>query len=444
MIVVNFISRIASSSPLFFLLHRIRPVCLLSFRVLPSRRAPFMMVTFHLWALVPFLSAVFAVIATAEENPPSLEELIKNSGLDFNDPVTLEAVSLAEAYEASQQPAIETIKPKGTTSGAADAASSRSAMNFMSMIHRSGWFGTLMKKAKMHFKDKCLRLKMEGHTPEAMDSPLEKFGYVRFDIEFRKHTISPGLTLTKFGRWLVPIRVGTEDYTIQGNSGSMLVFLDCFSDYEVRGARLTGEGEWDESQQTESPLFLQLENVGPEAFGSVKYMMYTHSVDQLLKSIDPMAGFAKTIWKPLEIVPAVAPAIKKSLVVAAGKWLWIKHLYQLAGTLDLSQEEVGEVWNDLAGQQTFSARIKRFLQLLRKSREHMAREEWSGYQNVKMKKPVTLTITMYPKPEHGVRATYALRSNRVKVAEVFKAVAKLLTATGTAEKLSDVNGIFDE
>lgn len=388
------------------------------------------------WALVPVLAAGFTDCLAEESASLFFQELLKDIGLDLTSPEVMEGLKLVKAYEALHE-ALPELPTLPALSGS-DDANAQKTRRLLDSVRRSGWFSKIMKKTKKRSKDECVRLKEEGHTPESRHSPLKSFGYVTFDVESRKHTIFPGLTLSKVNGFPVPIRVGSRDYVIQGDAASILMFLYCYSDYEVRGARLTEKGEWDEEEQTDSPLLLQVENVGPEAFGSVKYLLYTHTVETLLKSINPMAGFMGAIGKSVEALPQLSPMLKNAAMVAAAKWMWIKHLYHLAASLSFPPDEAAKVWQELAEVKEFSDRARRFVELLKEeSRKHRARQEWSGSEGVNLTKGLTLTITMYPKPQHDIRATYALRSSRVTVGDVFEAVAKLLSGAGAVGKLPD-------
>lgn len=294
---------------------------------------------------------------------------------------------------------------------------------------RPGWFTKLLQKAKLLPDDRCLRIKDAGGLPESKHSPLKRFGYVTFDVNTKKHSVFAGLPLTVVNGFPVPMKVGSRDYVIQGDIQTVLIFLECFSDYNVRGSFLGEDGHWHDAPQQEFPLYIQIENSGPQAFGSVRQMVMLESVRQLLKKIAPATKFNKTAEAAIARM-RVSTIAKSALTAIATKWRFVKTVYKLSSVLHLTSKEVQEVWDEIGNMDSFTERAKRFVKLLKQARKTSQREKWTGQENVSLDKEITLTLTMYPQMEHQVRATMELSSSFVKLEEVLKAVNALLTRTG--------------
>lgn len=308
-------------------------------------------------------------------------------------------------------------------------------------VHIPKWFSVLVSKAKNSKKAKCLKTKEAGGTPEARESPLKLFGYAKFDIKSRKYFITSGLPLSRVNGFRVPIKVGQQDYILQGGTGSVLLFLNCFSEYEIRGSVLTENGRWDDTQQSQNPVFMQVQNVGSQAFGSVKRMVLEQSAEQLLKAIGPSDVFLQGVNEAIGKAKDLSPAVKRACLMLAANWEQFKNIYGLTSMLNVSLNEVQEAWKEIFRADSFQEKAKHFVRLLMKGRENLERERWTGADHIDLNKNIIVTFTMYPRRENGVRATRPLSSNVIKVEEALVALTGLLNKTGLDHQA--VSGLFD-
>ncbi|KAL8428834.1 hypothetical protein ACSSS7_006964 [Eimeria intestinalis] len=302
------------------------------------------------------------------------------------------------------------------------------------------WIGKLVGKVTGKAKRECLRLKEKGQMPEArLHSPLKHYGYLRFDEETRAHTLYSALPLSLVNGFPVPIKIGSRDYILQGDVDSVLLFLECFSAYEVIGSVLGEDGHWHSTQQHADPVYVQMENTGPNAFGSARQALLRYSAERLLTSVSPLESFNSTVKTAVSSIPALAPEARHALQTLAANWIYLKGIYQLANILHLEAKEVHEGWKEMSEKKSLKERAKVFVSLLKKAREKEAKGRWTGRDYVDVQKPVTLTLTMYPKAAHAIRATIKLSSNRVLVEEVLQAVAALAAGhDGVTDVLSDI------
>ncbi|KAL8442246.1 hypothetical protein Emed_007351 [Eimeria media] len=309
--------------------------------------------------------------------------------------------------------------------------------------HSPKWVAKLVSKVTGEGNEECLKIKKKGLMPEArFHSPLKHYGYVSFDEETKTLNASSGLPLSLVNGFPVPIRVGQSDYTVQGGLSSVLLFLECFAGYEVIGSYLSEDGHWLNTQQADNPVYVQLENTGPSAFGSARRVLLQYSAERLIKSVAPLESFNGIVEKAVSSIPVLAPEARHALQAVAANWIYLKGVYQLANIVHLDSKEVQEAWHEMSGKKSFKERAKVFVRLLKRSREQEAKERWSGREFLDPQKPVTLTLTMYPKPAHGVRATLKLPSNRVFLQDILHAVAAFAAGhDGISEALSEL--IFD-
>ncbi|KAL8270664.1 hypothetical protein Esti_005410 [Eimeria stiedai] len=293
-------------------------------------------------------------------------------------------------------------------------------------LHSPKWIGKLLARVTGEAKKECLKVKQRGGIPEArFHSPLKHYGYLSFDEVAKSHTTYSALPLSLLNGFPVPIKIGQRDYTIQGDLDSVLLFLECFSAYEVKGSFLGEDGHWHSAQQAEYPVYVQLENTGPTAFGSAGQVLLRHSAERLLNSVAPLESLSGIMEKAVSSIPVLAPEARQALQTLAANWMYLKGVAQLASVVHLDAKELQEAWQEMSEKKSLKERAKVFMRLLRKSREDEVKEQWSGRQFVDLQKPVTLTLTMYPRPAHVVRATIRLSSNVVFVEEVLKAVGAL-------------------
>ncbi|CDJ50293.1 hypothetical protein, conserved [Eimeria brunetti] len=401
------------------------------------------------------LFCLFSFVSGAEvmkEGAGLLVEVLKEAGLDLSSPQVLEALSMVQQMD---QDLLETVSETGGDSSKSTTEDDKyllGALRQLKKIRGSSWFKALVKKSKQKQKNnECMMLKEEGIIPQAKNAPLKSFGYPRFDTNTKKMVVFPGVALTRVNNFLAPIKVGAQDFVIQGDAPSVLLFLDCFSQYEVIGSVLTEGGHWDSTPQSQSPVYIQLQNTGPEAFNSVREMLLHQSLNSLLKTIGPTSGLVEGLQEAAGSSSSSSSGsnagalgikgIKKTRKYLTQKWWWLKQVYGLASLLGVSTGEAKQALKEISRQQTFAGRARRFLQLLQQAQKRDKQQDsemWRDSSAISLNEPFTLTITMYPKPSHNVRATAALSSSRVSVAEVFAALSKFFLSKGIGDSAADL------
>ncbi|KAL8428835.1 hypothetical protein ACSSS7_006965 [Eimeria intestinalis] len=297
--------------------------------------------------------------------------------------------------------------------------------------HSSRWIG-LVTKVTGPAKRDCLKIKEKGEMPEArLHSPLKHYGYLYFEDEAMAHRLRSGVPLSVVNGFPVPIKIGNRDYTVQGELSSVLLFLRCFSAYEVIGSVLGEDGHWHNRRQEKDPVYVQMENTGPNAFGSARQALLRYSVERLLRSAAPLNSLGNAVGTAVSSTVSLPPQARQALQSLAVNW---KAVYQLANILHLEAKQLQEGWKEMSEKKSLKERAKVFVNLLKKAREKETKGRWTGREYVDLQKPVTLTLTMYPKAAHAIRATFKLSSSRILVEEVLRAhkssVGFALTAPG--------------
>lgn len=299
---------------------------------------------------------------------------------------------------------------------------------------RRGWFMRFLGRLKGMKNKECRRIKENGGVPTSHSAPLKVFGYPYFDEHTKKHSVRAALPLSKINGFLIPIKVGSRDYVVQGNPERVLVFTECFSAYMVVGSFLREDGHWDSTPHTDNPLFLQVTNVGAEPFESVKTHIVHHSVETLLRRIGPLDTLGQSVAEGLRNIKHIGPAMKTALTKVAGQWMWLENLMELASVLHMSLEDAAKAWDAISREDTFPKKVRKFLSFLTKAHNRIS-NQWSGAKNIDLTRKITLTITMYPRQENGVRATRKLSNSTVSVEELFEALKELVTDRGLADIL---------
>ncbi|OEH77761.1 hypothetical protein cyc_08493 [Cyclospora cayetanensis] len=383
-----------------------------------------------------FIIILFRALAD-DTAPDSVEDLV--AGVPGGHPSELEEVLMD-----LQQPE----QPRGPSSGTkAKEAKDKSNAHVSSVNHpnkkltQNSWLTSLLGKNKQK-KSECQRLVEAGEIPQSIHSPLKAYGYPSFDTETKKLTVAAGLPLSKINDFPVPIKVGSLDYIIQGRAAKVLLFLYCYSQYNIVGSVLNPDGHWDKTPQSVHPVYLQVSNVGPDPHGSVKAILLRSGVQQILKRVNPMEVMFSTLQGALDASPTLWNGVRHVYGVTMREWGWLQQSSEVASLLGISQSEAESIVEDLQSPSTAHSGAKRIWHLLNQTRHQKRDSGWSDPKTVCFGKPITVTITMYPKPCHNNRATLALSSSTVSVKEAFEGFAELLVMLGGIDKLYKVPDSF--
>ncbi|OEH77760.1 hypothetical protein cyc_08492 [Cyclospora cayetanensis] len=287
----------------------------------------------------------------------------------------------------------------------------------------SSWLKPWFDQMKHLAEAVCLKILEEGGIPQARDSPLKHFGYVYFDVNTKTYSTSSGVPLSVVNGALVPIKLGSRDYIMQGKLTDILLFLKCYSKYQVVGSYLGDDGHWDSTPDDRFPVYVQVENVGPEAHGSVSKALVRHSMQRVLKRINPRNVLAMALAGAIPTLISNENA-ENLLTKLVKNWSASQSLGELSLNLKQSAEDTKESWEKLASEEKFVKRMGLFLEMLLTSGANET-EEWQGKDNVDLKKDLTVVLTMYPRPENKVRATRKLSSSTVSVEEVLVVVSEM-------------------
>ena len=211
-----------------------------------------------------------------------------------------------------------------------------------------------------------------------------------------------------------PIHLGVYDYLIAGTPRELKAFFDCFSDYEVIGHLLNEDGKWEKEKGT---IKIQLSNLmkSPKFTESLWEMMFTIGLDTVTKLLDP----SKIISNELFGKPTILKNIDQ-----------IKKAWRVAQKyLPIPENMVDKVAEICAKDLPIKEKINEFMVLLKNEQNQLSafKEKWSGKDNVSTKSKILVSLTMYTKPEHRVRATYDTGKSKIYLKEIGDAVDKFLT-----------------
>ena len=296
---------------------------------------------------------------------------------------------------------------------------------------------TLWDKLRNLGMAECQIVKMKGGIPVARNAPMKTFGFNSYDYAKQKLEVKNGLPLSIVNGHLVPIQVGSRDYLIQGTIGELLEFLDCFFLYRIIGSWLREDGTWDHHKTTKHPLYLQLQNTGPQAFGLIPKVLLERAGKSIIKRLNPydnLGSVLENVYSGLKFLSTAGKRLSKYLNEDKSYVKELRHFIQVYQDAELIWKETGK-----SGRGDLTSRAKKLLKLLGESERFSEWGKWTGIENVNLNRRLLLTITMYPQQENGVRATRRLSSNHSSVGEVFFCISGLLMKSGTKliEKLNN-------
>lgn len=296
--------------------------------------------------------------------------------------------------------------------------------NGVSQMEVSG-VGETVKSFFKGASAKCLAKLETGNVPEArLDSPIETFGYPSFDTLSKKVTLSTRIPLNVVGGYKVPITVGAEDYQIQGKPSQVKEFLRCFAEYEVRGESLNQDGHWISEGPQALPLNIQVQRAGGEGVGSsASQQVLRMAVDRILKLVDPAdltVNNAKVILNAIDKGGLAASAVD----IAVSTKDIIEKLLSIRDYVHVDREKLLDAYKEIAAAPTTTERAKVFAHLVRKSLLG-GEAKCVGNEDIADANEIVLSITTYPRPRNGIRATCPLTSPRVLLGDIFESLSEL-------------------
>ncbi|KEP63097.1 UNVERIFIED_CONTAM: hypothetical protein HHA_222188 [Hammondia hammondi] len=285
----------------------------------------------------------------------------------------------------------------------------KTAKSLVSMFEDG--FREWLKKQKPANKKKrsCQATKLEGRTPSAAngDSPLLTFGYPNFDEESGMTVLNARISLSTVNGFLAPVHVGAEDYYVQGTYDELIEFFDCFSDYDVVASKMLPNGHWTK-EEGHGPLYVQVQNarhgvqspVGPPA-----QLLFRYGVDSLKKAVRVGAtlhGFLPGSFDDVQQMAAIAAMLGEFMPGSSPDEL-IDLCVQVAQTSDKRKQ---------------AALIVEGIEQALSRKRLDPRVGWEDTDTVDLTAPLTVMLTSYPRPAHGVRATLELPSNTVRLGDL--------------------------
>ncbi|KAL8275310.1 hypothetical protein Esti_000759 [Eimeria stiedai] len=263
-------------------------------------------------------------------------------------------------------------------------------------------------------EEKCRDVLSEGRTPEARlgHSPLKHFGYP-------KHVdgitlLARQLPLNLVNGFPVPIKVGSQDYYVQGRVDAVLFFFECFGQYEAVAETLFSDGHWDtkaHGNEKPRPLYVQVQGVMQG--GSVPEIIVRTALHRVVKSID------FTLKKDGSLVKLVDAALRGDLraedfIQSSGSGPF-PLIGDLAAYTNLSLSKLTELVEEMNGASGFAEKFEILCSYLEAEEEV---EGWENYKAVRHHDRITVVLTSYPKPNSTVRATYQMGGNMVTLEEI--------------------------
>ncbi|CBZ50082.1 hypothetical protein NCLIV_005580 [Neospora caninum Liverpool] len=255
----------------------------------------------------------------------------------------------------------------------------------------------------------CQETKLEGLIPSVAngDSPLKSFGYPQFDEESGVTVLRPRIPLSTVNGFRAPVHVGAEDYYIQGTYDQVVAFFECFDEYEVIASKLMPNGHWTK-EEGHGPLYVQVQNTieGVRSpIGSPAQILFRYGVASLRKAIRVAAalnghlpGSYEDLLQMVDNVSALAEFLPGA-----------------------STDDVIDLWSELAATADRSQQIAIVVEAIEKAIQRKRLDESAGWQDVDavdLSAPLTVMLTSYPRPSHGVRATIALPSNKALLRDI--------------------------
>ncbi|PHJ25364.1 hypothetical protein CSUI_000781 [Cystoisospora suis] len=279
-------------------------------------------------------------------------------------------------------------------------------------------------------KEKCKQTKRAGGIPSASngDSPLKTFGYPNFDEQSGTTWLQRRMPLSIVNGYPAPIRVGGEDYYVQGSYDEITAFLVCFEDYQVIGSKLTPDGEWQDDERY-ARIYLQIENTREDIRSPLGGV-----VSPLLR-----CGFEFFLRRFFKIGRALRHLTKFDRLLK--KIASLRHMSEFLPSTSTSVLLTN--WNSLERADSNEERLRELTGAVEAAHRRLGLGEEQGWlqpENVDLSAPLTLSFTTYPRPVQGVRATLPMSSNVVTLGEIREQLLRLFESSLVGRAAHDLGG----
>ena len=303
------------------------------------------------------------------------------------------------------------------------AVTSKSNENIRGKEDENSWISDftdkVLHKLKHHGKSigkQCFAKKKKGIVPSAehLDSPLKNFGYPYFNEKGKQVVLKAEVPLSHIFGFRQPVKIGSRDYVIAGYPDELLAFFACFENYKVIGSSLNEQGHWIPNTGS---IQIQMQNLytkGERLSSTLYEMLFKYTLDRIIKYLNPVAIIKGLDCQILGGCDAVESLSKfKKAMEKIKKWL--------PGT-DKLVKKILEIYQE---KKPIKDKIKEIIDFIKDEQRRKAgiRKQWIGWGNVSNKdKKILVTLTMYSKPEHGVRSTYYMGHGTVSMKDIGEAV----------------------
>lgn len=268
----------------------------------------------------------------------------------------------------------------------------------------------------------CKEVKKAGRTPEARlgHSPTPLFGFPVFSPEFKTTILERRLPLNMINQHLVGIKVGAEDYVVQGHVHRVISFLDCFADYTVTAQTLFSDGHWySEEHDGEKPRPVYLQIQGATSNGSLPELFVRQSLIDIVRLIDFNLAKQGTLTALVDeaFVGQLTPA---EFMTTRSGGTAVRQLRAYARAK--GQKFLGLV-KQLQNAPTFKEKIEILNKFL--SEDDPSPAGWTQAWAVQHQTRITLTITTYPRPDYNNKATFRMNSPTVTLGQIRDAIRRI-------------------
>lgn len=292
----------------------------------------------------------------------------------------------------------------------------------------------LAKVAEKKRKDvfdpsKCRAALDEGDLPEARlgHSPISTFGYPMYDPKTQTHYFDRKTSLNTVNGFPVPIKLGVYDYSIIGTPDQIKSFLKCFADYEVIGSTLGQDGHWHNDPETADvpvlPVSVQVQGVMKT--GSIASLLTRRTVSSILQRVGPDVLDHKYLVDLLKAhFAGEEVAIEKLVTQNKG----LRRVLAVVELLGHKSEKTRTFLEELKLATTVGEKVKVLTKYVNAylSALNPTHGQWVGGENVRLSRKVSLTLTVYPRPNNDVRATRVMDSNIVTLGDVLNVFEEIV------------------
>lgn len=268
----------------------------------------------------------------------------------------------------------------------------------------------------------CRQVKDEGLTPEVRlgHSPIPLFGYPVFDVKINAAVFERRLPLNRLNHRNIPIKVGAQDYVVQGSVRKVMEFFDCFEMYKVIGQTLFPDGHWDSEPRdglAPRPLYLQIQGVMKD--GSVAEVLVREALMTVIRQMDLHLKKKGVLTAYIEQALTGETKVGDYLQ-SKGTAAVIKHLRSYAR---IKGDQFIALVKEIAAAPTPKEKIEALYRHLQE--EETGEDDWSQSRAIEHHRRITVTITTYPSPDSTNKSTKRMPSNKVFLGDIANALREI-------------------